>query len=928
MAIEPGGMLSHYRLVEKIGEGGMGVVWKAVDTTLDRAVAIKILASDFAGDRERLARFEREAKLLASLNQRNIAAIYGFEEADGVPFLIMELVEGEDLGDRLGRGPLPVEEALDVAGQMARALEAAHEKGVVHRDLKPANVKVTYEGRVKVLDFGLAKALESESTSGDPSRSPTITSAGTRTGVILGTASYMSPEQARGRLLDKRTDIWSFGCVLYECLTGRQAFEGETISDTLASILKTEPDWAVLPGATPPRVRELLRRCLEKDVRNRLRDIGDARLEMRAGQAADSDMTTEILPAAGEALPAPSRRGTLLFLAAAILIGAVVGIAAWIGVTGSGTSTTTDLGVVRLDLRVPDEWVPSNPIVSPDGRTVVYLARWKTPGDDHPEPRLFVRTLADPEPRPVQGSENAEGYTFSPDGRWLAFHAPASARSDDRKLFKVPLDGSAPPLELAGMSQSWFWNWTMVWTPGDDLVLAIQSPQSVVRIPAEGGSFGPPLEIEGVDLDGEGEFLLEDPLPDGRHVLAVSWLYEDEGWMRRIVLLDTETGKARLLLEDADNPRWSSTGHLLFTRHDSLLAVPFDRDRLEVVGGPVAVTDGLRTVNVWAGAEFDVSETGTLVHVAGGILGANRRLKLASPDGSVEPWSDETRAYQGNIKVSPDGRRFAVTIVNPRALYEVWGSEIDQPLLRKLAAEPGMDCSNAVWSHDGSLLAYTVFGKSGHGGIYLHDVEGAGEPRVLIARESPSEYGLPLSFSPDGSWLLGRRFSTERDELMLCRIGDDDDGPQEPRVLIEDAIGGAISPDGRWISYTSGSSGRLELYVREFRADGSVGREIPVTITGADGGGWYKQERPLKLYYSKDRRVYAVELRTEPTVAFSKPEHLAWVTELLPAVVEVDTLSDGRMLAIFKGEEEEDPHEIRVVLNWFEELEQKLATGR
>ena len=924
MAIEPGGMLSHYRLVEKIGEGGMGVVWKAVDTTLDREVAVKILASDFAGDRERLARFEREAKLLASLNQRNIAAIYGFEEADGVPFLVMELVEGEDLGERLGRGPLPVEEALDVAGQMARALEAAHEKGVVHRDLKPANVKVTYEGRVKVLDFGLAKALESESTSGDPSRSPTITSAGTRTGVILGTASYMSPEQARGRQLDKRTDIWSFGCVVYECLTGRQAFEGETISDTLASILKTEPDWSVLPGATPPRVRELLRRCLEKDVRNRLRDIGDARLELRAGPTADSDVTREIVAATAEARPEPSSRGTPLFLVAAILVGAVVGIAGWIGVTGFGTSTTTDHGVVRLDVRVPDGWVPSRPIVSPDGRTVVYWARWETAGDDEHDPRLFVRTLDNPEPRPVRGSENAGGYTFSPDGRWLAFHAPVSARSNERKLYKVPLDGSAPPLELATISESWYAD--PVWTVGDELVLVTHSPQSVIRIPADGGPPGQPVKIETADL--ERDITLRTPLPDGRHVLGTSSLYGEQGWTLRVALLNIDTGQAQVLLEDAHNPRWAPRGQLLFSRRGSLLAVPFDAERLEITGGAVAITDGLRTANVWLGGYFDVSESGTLVHLTGGILGANRRLRIVSPDGSIEPWSDEPRAYvDAGLRVSADGRRLAVTIANSRALFEIWSSEIDRPILRKLAAEPGMDCFRPVLSHDGSLLAYVVGGESGDEGFYLREVDGPGEPRMLLARESSAVTGFPLSFSRDGSWLLGERVVGGKSDLFL--LGIEGEGLAEPRVLIEDAADGGISPDGRWVAYTSSSSGRSELYLREFRVNGTVGRENPVTTIGTGGmWGWFKQERPPKLFYIKDGGIYAVELRAEPTVAFSEPEYLAWATEIAPKTMGGATLPDGRVMVIFKGEEEEDPHEIRVVLNWFEELEQKLVAGR
>ena len=318
-----GATLAHYKVLEKLGEGGMGVVWKALDTKLDREVAIKVLPESFSSDPDRVARFEREAKVLASLNHRNIAAIFGVDQADGKRFLVMELVEGEDLSRRLERGPLPVEEAIDACHQLARALEAAHEKGVLHRDLKPANVQLTPEGRIKVLDFGLAKAFEIE---GDPGASPTLTSAGTKAGMILGTAGYMSPEQARGKPLDKRTDIWSFGCILFECLTARPAFRGETMSDTLASILKSEANWSLLPDRTPPRVRELLQRCFEKDARNRLRDIGDARLELQrsiSGHESLTDSSGVSLATAVESKPA--QRVSMPILAAAVLGGVIVG---------------------------------------------------------------------------------------------------------------------------------------------------------------------------------------------------------------------------------------------------------------------------------------------------------------------------------------------------------------------------------------------------------------------------------------------------------------------------------------------------------------------------------------------------------------------------------------------------------------------------
>ena len=376
-----GKTLSHYRIVEKLGEGGMGVVWKALDTQLDREVAIKVLPETFSADVERVARFKREAKLLASLNHRNIAAIYGLDEAHEQRFLVMELVEGEDLARKLGSAPLPVEEAIDLCHQLARALEAAHEKGVLHRDLKPANVQVTPEGRVKVLDFGLAKAFGVE---GDPSTSPTLTSAGTRAGTILGTVGYMSPEQARGKALDKRTDIWSFGCILFECLTGRPAFRGETVSDTLAAILKSDANWSLLPEHTPPRVRELLQRCFEKDARNRLRDIGDARLELQrsiTGHESLTDASGIPMSAVSDAV-APKRTLSKPILAAVLVAGVALGVLGWSLATGSrGESEAGFKRIARFSIEISDDQIWQTAKASPDGRTVAYNATSRNPDD-------------------------------------------------------------------------------------------------------------------------------------------------------------------------------------------------------------------------------------------------------------------------------------------------------------------------------------------------------------------------------------------------------------------------------------------------------------------------------------------------------------------------------------------------------------------
>jgi Tol biopolymer transport system component len=923
-SIGPGQTLTHFRLVEKIGEGGMGVVWRAVDTRLDREVAIKILPGELAQDPERSARFAREARLLASLNHENIAAIHGFDEAGGVSVLVMELVEGEDLRQRLARGALPVEEALDMAAQVARALECAHESGVIHRDLKPGNVKRTPEGKVSVLDFGLAKALESGGPgAGDPSDSPTITSTGTRAGVILGTASYMSPEQARGRPLDKRTDIWSFGCLLFECLTGRQAFEGETTSDTLASILKTEPDWELLPGATPPRVRELLRRCLEKDARNRLRDIGDARLELGAGAAADSGVTGPTLPHPPAAGPATKRRGLAPLLAAALLAGAVLGIAGWIAATQSRTATGGGEGVARLAVSVPRDWTPTGFLkVSPDGRTLVYAANPADAGNVR-APRLFLRRLDDAEPAPVQGTENAGGFCLSPDGRWLVFVAPLSTDSPDRGLFKVPLDGSAPPLRLAVMSRDW--RQELVWTAADEIVLITDPPATVIRIPAEGGAAAPPVAVKPVDFDGM--FILTAALPDGQHLLGTSPHWGERRWHRRAALLDLNSGEARLLLEDANHPRWSPTGHLLATRHDSLLAVPFDQQRLEVTGGPVAITDGLRTADSYDGAWFDLSETGTLVHLPGGNPGEKRRLHLVSADGSVEPWSEKPRAFYGGLNVAPGGRRFSVTVLNPNALLEIWASETGRPNLQRLIADPENDCLDGVWSPDGVHIAYTLWGQHGDEGIFIREIEAPGASRAVL-RGEPADEWEPLSFSPDGSWLLAAHVYLGQTDLVLLKVDLESEQLWESRVIVENAALGSFSPDGNWIAYISWSSGRSEGYVRSFATDGRLGRELPVTTTGAVRVSWHTGTRTPRLMYGKAGRVFSVELRGGTTPTFSEPRPEPGFSAVLPRVVDAEWLPDGRALAILRSEEEKSPDEIRVVLHWFEELERKLAAGR
>jgi len=445
MSLASNRMLLQYRLLEKIGAGGMGEVWRATDTSLDREVAIKVLPESFGRDAERLARFEREAKVLASLSHPRIAQIYGLHEAEGLHFLAMELVRGEDLAQRLEAGSISLEEALKIALQVADALETAHEHGIIHRDLKPANIVVSAEGDAKVLDFGLAKMFEATPWSGDPEQSPTLTSAGTQAGTILGTATYMSPEQARGRGVDRRADIWSFGCVLYEMTTGKRLFKGETVSDTIALILQSQPDWDALPATMPPRLRQLIQRCLQREPRHRLRDIGDARIDIEEMLAAKEWLH----PSPTTPFPAnpPATRRRLVTSALFFAAGILVATGLW---SLRHRSTPTKEGPLHVSIETPQEILPLGPKITEDGRSVVFVGQREDLAPTDPKrTQIFVRSLERAEARPVSGTEGATVAEISSDGRWIAYVAPIKPGSTQRRLYKVPIDGSAPPLVLA-----------------------------------------------------------------------------------------------------------------------------------------------------------------------------------------------------------------------------------------------------------------------------------------------------------------------------------------------------------------------------------------------------------------------------------------------------------------------------------------------
>lgn len=911
-----GKMLGQYRIEAKLGAGGMGEVWQALDTQLDRQVAIKILPARLAEDPERLARFEREARVLASLNHRNIAAIYGLGEEGTVRFLVMELVEGEDLAARISRGPLPVDEAIDLCRQLARALEAAHEKGVLHRDLKPANVRITPDDRVKVLDFGLAKSLDPAPEVADSS--PTMTSLGaTRAGVILGTAAYMSPEQARGKTLDKRADIWSFGCILFECLTGKPAFEGETVSDTLASVLRSDPDWAALSQDVPLRVRDLLERCLEKDVRNRLRDIGDAWVDLSRSESG----SLSSMSAREDAVPLRHRLRrrvgwgwTLVAAGVAFVMGLMIA-------GGDGRAPRGD--VVRLSLHLPEHLFTANCLLVPDGSGTVCVGAHTEEDAKKVVVRLYSRSFDSYRFRALEGTDDVENFAVSPDGRWVAVRGAVAHKAAKARLSKVPLDGSGPPLPMMDWREEWLG--PLLWHPDGDLLVRADGGKAIVRIPTGGGRPSDPLPITPVGF--EGNFQIEPTpatvLPGGRHVLGMVSTFRQRGFDRNVAVLDLDSGQARIVVENGGSPRWSPTGHLLFTRGATLLAMPFDPQTQQPAGDQVAITDGLRAESLYLDAFFDLARNGTLLHRPGGLVGGKRELVLLD-DLMRETglWSPERRSYEGGLAVAPDLSRTAVSIVNGEGFYEIWESDFDRPALVRSISEPGLDCSPDFYDERGTFV-YTC-GSTTRRLVYAREAA-TGEVRLL--RESdPQEVVLAVAEAiPGDSRLIAARRIDERWSVVTL---DRSAARPEPELLVEDARSPTLSPDGKWLAYLSDDSGRTEVYVRRVRPGLRLGPELPVTRLGTDSVLWRRGE-DAELAYLRGLSVYAVRLEErEGSPTTTSPREISRLTDLATRIQNLTPLSDGRFLIVRRGEDEGRKTDPSIVVNWFEELEDLVGARR
>ena len=854
-------------------------MYRAEDTNLSREVAIKVLPEQFTKDPQRLARFEREAKLLASLNHPNIAAIYGFEEADDVRFLAMELVPGETLAERVAKGPVPVEETLEICRQIAEGVEAAHEKGVIHRDLKPANVKVTPEGKVKILDFGLAKAFEEETPVTDISQSPTLTEEMTRAGVILGTAAYMSPEQARGKPVDKRADIFAFGSVLFELLTGNRAFEGETVTDTIASVLKGEPEWDALPPSIPSTIRFLMSRCLQKDPGKRLQHIDGARILIE--EALTGETTASAIGLAGA--PQPARWRVVLPWSLAGLM-AVTAFSLW---SPWQTAPSEPSNLKRFTLNLPWRTVPRNAgstmALSPDGRHFVYVGRR---GAGRAE--IYHRAMDQPEAAPIGGTEGAGNLFFSPDSQWVGFFA-------DGKLKKVSLTGGAPLTicdvsAIAGAS----------WGPDGNIIFG---DQGLFKVSAAGGT---PQRITTPDLDKGTNHFQPEILPGGAAVLFTIGRGNIEE--RGIGVLSLETGEWKVVLEGGSSPRYSPTGHLLYLRYpETLMAVALDLSKFEVTSDPVPVLEGIGLIR-GGGAHFALSRDGMLVYSSATSM-VDSNLVWVDRQGTERLVTQEKRAY-GTPRVSPDGKRVALNIFEDDFLINVWIYDLERHSFSRLTFEGGVNGS-PILSPDSKWIVFQSI-RDGLASLYRQPPDGSASAEQVTTETRSSQQ--PSSWSPDGSVLT---FTREGDIWILPMDGDG-----EPRVLIPGGAFAAFSTDGQWLAYVAREEGQLQVYVTRYP-------EANVKFLISEEGGTEPLWSPngTELFYRSGDRMMVVSVETKPNFSAAKPTVLFEGSYVIHprGLHYYDISPDGQRFLMIK-EEQTTTAQINVVLNWFEELKRLVPT--
>ena len=893
-----GTKLGHYEIGTLLGKGGMGEVWRARDTKLGREVAIKTLPEEFARDTDRLVRFEREAKLLASLNHPNIAAIYGLEEFNGTRFLVLELVDGDTLADQIKRGPIGVEDSLKLALQIAEALEAAHEKGVIHRDLKPANIKVTHDHKVKVLDFGLAKAFDGDGPDASLSNSPTLSMAATQQGVILGTAAYMSPEQASGEATDKRTDVWAFGVVLFEMLTGRQVFTGKNVSRILAAVLNNEPEWVSLPSNLHPRLRLLLEGCLEKEATDRLSGISDARVHI---QKVLADPSGVLVQPVAEVIHAPPQ-SKLPWVAAILLALFVGGAIVWT------LRPASELGLVsRFSQLLPEDQQFTRPdrtvvALSPDGSRMVYVANRG----------LHLRAMDTLESNPIPGTDDdAVSPFFSSDGQWIGYYSFA-----DRQLKKIAVSGGAP-VTLYDATNSFG---TPRW--GNDGNIVWGQSEGLWRVSENGGTPELLIASEGV--------VLRDPqiLPGGSSVLFVLGGLENG----EVTLQSLEGGERKVLFPGI-HPTYVSTGHIIYGLEDALFAVPFDLDTLEVIGGPVPLIEGVRA----RPSQYAVSDSGTLVYVpgTGTVAGANAVLTWVDRDGNRERLPLPPRPYR-QPQLSPDGTRLAVQTTDADGEGDIWVYDLDgSTQMRQMTGEGNN--GSPIWTPDGERITFTS-DRDGQQRIYWQqaDLSGVAEPLT------PPEQGvrqIPDSWTPDGRTLSITRFDGTSSVAWSVWILSLDEGG-EPEFFVtateEDgngSLGSAFSPDGQWLVYRTGRAPNEQLYMQPFPATGTefrvTQRRGSLPIWSADGDELFYR-RGGAAGNQQAEEFAAVDINLEGTPDWTNERVLPIEGFLrFTGSRDYDITPDGeRFIMVFPADQADSSEparpQINIVLNWFEELKERV----
>ena len=886
-----GETLSNFRITAKLGEGGMGEVYRAQDTKLGREVAIKVLPPALAGDPERMTRFEREARILAALDHPGIASIYGLEEADGRQLLVMQLVEGDTLDERMSRGALSLAESLSIAVPIAEALEAAHEKGIIHRDLKPANIKVDPDGKVKLLDFGLARALDSgpQGKAQDPMHSPTLTSAGTAVGMILGTAAYMSPEQAAAQPVDRRCDIWSFGVVLFEMLSGKRLFQGETVSHTLADVLRANLDWSLLPDDLPRPVRRLLERCLDRDPKRRLRDIGEARVVLRDvldhPEPFAADTTTMAVGAAAVGVstgtiatkPGP-RRFVPWTIAAVALVLAAVGFLPRLFDEEPPPRSPRRFTIKSPhggNFRVGD----NNAIaLSPDGMLLV------SRGFSGNEDLLYQRPLGELEARPINGTNNSTLPFFSPDGKWLGFVST-------RGLWKVNLLGGAPVKigDFRTLAAGATWS--------DDGNVYYSTAGSILKVSASGGETETVAEPD--EAAGERALRRPNALPGGKGLIFDA--RKGERGTHELQVLDLESGSRKSLGLQGSNPIYVKTGHLIYQQQEAVFAVPFDIDTLELRGEPVPVPEKIRT-ELYS-MHVSVSNDGTLAY-----LPAREEVpKLVTVDreGVSRPLVTTALPFKGisDPRFSPDGKRLVVSANG------IWIVDVENGI-PTLVSEDGF---YPVWSPDGESLVFGVT-QSQSFDLYRRPTD-LSEPQTLLL---DWDHNLrSAAWAPDGTLIFREEIQGKGMDLKMLSMSDFDDPDDAARPLLQgpdDEIAPAISPDGRWVAYVSAQSGRDEVYVTSFPQPSGI---VQVSLSGGGSPSWAPDGG--ELFYVEGDRMVAVKVATRPSFRVLDREVLfsgeyyqyRWQRQY-------DIHPDGEQFVMI--ESPPGGADVEIVLDWFTEL--------